>query len=237
LKVISLLSSRELVLLHHKETYFVVITLRGHEVKNLVACLVEKSRYRFSDPPKVFPGRVLKPTAETVDGALHWVVSFFGLPQEDSKDYWLFVAETGAKSDKGGNFTAAIEVTVKALRSEDKPKRDDEIVIQFPQNNSTLPPSFNAFGTGSATDAVASMMRNDQVVSTGDKILDSDGVWMFQFADVPENTGYLLRVGPPIEKKKEDEKKDRTDTKQGLTVDGVQGEPIEAQPPPPPANP
>ena len=40
----------------------------------------------------------------------------------------------------------------------------------------------------------------------------------------PENTNYVLRVGPP-------DTKDGSDTKQGLTVDGIQGEAIEAQPP------
>jgi hypothetical protein len=240
LKVISLLSSKELVLFTHKDVRFVAITLRGHELKDLVACLVEKDRHKFGDPPKAYAGRVLKPKEKKVKGELHWVVIFEELPAESSKAYWLFVAETGTKDDKGGNFSAAIEVTVVNPKGHHKPKEDDEISIQYPQNNATLPPSFTTYGIGSVKDLSAYVLKNNEVVATGDKIVDADGIWMFQFTNVPENTGYLLRVGPPIDKTNQEDPKDpkeNRDSKQNLTVDGIQGEPIEAQPPPPPGPP
>src|SRR5438874_60609 len=115
LKLTSLLSHRVVVPIEYEDKdlkerrYFVSLNLRGQDLKGLVACLVEKIDGDACATPDAFPGTLLR-------AGLHPVIGFWGLPVAESKEYWLFIGETGASLAKGGNLSAAIDVEVRARR-------------------------------------------------------------------------------------------------------------------------
>src|SRR4051812_32331264 len=115
LKVTSLLSDRVVVPIEYEDEdlkerrYFVSLNLRGQDLKGLVACLVEKIDGNDCATPDAFPGTLLR-------AGLQPVLGFWGLPVAESKEYWLFIGETGANRAKGGNFSVAIEIEVRARR-------------------------------------------------------------------------------------------------------------------------
>lgn len=164
---------------------------------------------------------------------LYWVAWFKELPapQAGGTRYHLLVGETG--QDKGaGNRAIQVDVLVALPGSKGRQSRrvsllNGNIPIQYPASNSTVGNSFIAAGApanGVPDDAVMRLQNNPDVdgawVDTGD-----NDIWMFQFNNVPDGTGYDLIVSNGT---------GGAGSNSPITVDGTQAPPQNAPDPPPP---
>jgi hypothetical protein len=181
--------------------YFIVACGVAHGGKDLVASLVSR------DGKVCVAGTVLRP-------GLHWVIGFLGLPATGGpREYLLLVAQTCAK-------TRALETKVVDF-TVDRPldKYSGNIPVGSPTSNSTVCPTFTAFGSlynNTPTTGATMQCGNAQPIDGVAVPNVPAGTWAYQFTNVPQDSDYTFDVT------------DGTNhgTNTGITVDSAACDPL-----------
>jgi len=197
--------------------YFIAASgrARGTLLKNLVACVIDQ------DTSDVFPGKLLV-------AGIHWIIGF-ALPAKANRKYHLLVGGTEADLKSMANLVATVEFIVPGPAK----SHFGGIPIQFPQAGSTICPQFTAYGSlfnnTPTTGATMQILGSDPIDGTPVTTNVPPGVWMYQFINVPEASGYTFTVtdspGPD------------TGENDGITVDSTACGVVVGPPPPPPPPP
>jgi len=179
--------------------YFASVSGRASGMNELVACLVldEVASHTPGSPlppSKVYSGKVLR-------SGMHWIIGFRKLPP-GPKNYWLFVAQSGPPLPHGGphkpsvpHRSLAMQITVSGPQTVVSEEVKD-LAILFPPSDETICPTFTSYGPDSDPPANSAKMKLGTTdVQSGLQVLGPPpGVWMFQFANVPDNIGYKFVV-------------------------------------------
>jgi hypothetical protein len=149
--------------------------------KPLVACLVDQDPHGGT---AVYPGVLHR-------AGLYWVIGFPRLPQKGTT-YFLMVGRTDDPANPNLSAVLQVKVVAPGVRP-----LDGSIPINYPTADSTVCPSFVAYGSlVNNTPTTGASMSNTGNNVSGVPITTGvpPGIWMYQFSNVPEGSDYTFSV-------------------------------------------